>query len=102
MIPKTPRFSSPKYLAWVRELPYCVCCDEPGTDYDPIVPHHVKGVGHLSGGALKAGDQWVMPMKASHHARWHANPDYEAQWEWVARTAARAIVEIAEGRLDLG
>lgn len=101
MFPKEYRWASPLYLAWIRKQPFCCCCGENGTTDDPIIPHHIKGVGHLSGGGLKAGDNWAMPMKASHHVRWHQHPNYDIQWEWVARVLAVALVDIAEGRLTL-
>ena len=100
MIPKTPRFASPKYLNWIRELP-CVVCGLHGHDNDQIVPHHIKGIGHHSGAGLKAGDHLAMPMHATCHAAWHQNPDYGAQMGWVMQTATKALVEIIEGRLQV-
>jgi len=97
---KIQRFSSIKYLNWVKQQP-CVVCGDVGRSDDQIVPHHVKGIGNFSGAGLKAGDHVAMPMHAICHAEWHTHPDYMAQWAWLARTASRALVEIAEGRLVL-
>ena len=99
-IPKNPRFASPKYLNWVRELP-CVVCGMHGHDNDQIVAHHAIGIGHMRGIGIKTPDSWAVPMHATCHAAWHQHPDYDAQRDWVMRTATRAIVEIAEGRLRL-
>lgn len=100
MIPKSPRFSSPKYLTWIRTRP-CACCGESGTDHDPVVAHHLIGTGHLRGIGLKTPDSLAIPMKATHHQLWHTHPDYEQQWQWVALTLNAALIDIAEGRLSI-
>lgn len=101
---KQSRLELPKYIKWIRTLE-CVVCGEPGHDNNQIVPHHIKGVGHLSGGGLKAGDEWAMPMHKLCHDRFHIEAlkygymivhgkvDVADQWEWVARTLARAVQE---------
>lgn len=95
MFPKHQRFSSPVYIRWVKEQP-CVNCDAPA----PSDPHHVKGVGNFSGGGMTAGDNFAMPLCRKCHTLLHNGviPLIE-QWKWLAKTAARAIVEIIEGRL---
>lgn len=81
-------FRSPKYLAWVKQQP-CVMCGEPSDD-----AHHIKGVGHLSGVGMKAPDTFTMPVCRPHHDEIHRTPELWAnQWEWVARTLARAVSE---------
>ena len=90
---KQPRLELPDYIKWVKSLE-CICCGEQGNEHDPMDVHHLIGIGGISmGTATKAPDQWAVPFKRSHHRRWHDNPDYGMQWEWVARTLARAVEE---------
>ncbi|WP_051222302.1 DUF968 domain-containing protein [Neptunomonas japonica] len=91
MAAKQKAFRSPKYLKWVKSLPCCMCF---GNADDP---HHIKGVGHLSGGSMTAPDNFVMPMCRNCHAEMHRNPElWPDQWEYVARTLAQAISEGVE------
>ena len=81
-----PRWRSRKYLDWVKTLP-CVICGARADD-----PHHITGIGHLGGMGTKAPDQFVMPVCRPHHDEIHRDPNlWPDQWEWVARTLARAI-----------
>jgi len=94
---KQPRWENKDYIKWVCTQD-CVVCGEPGYRNNQIVPHHIKGIGHLSGAGLKAGDNWAMPMHKFCHDGWHGdchiNQDIlENQWEWVARTLAKAVEE---------
>ena len=90
---KQKRWEDPDYIKWVCEQ-VCSCCQEPGTEYDPMDPHHLIGIGGISMGmGTKAPDQWAMPLKRSCHIRWHQKPNYEIQYEWVARTLAKAVEE---------
>ncbi len=100
---KRSHWESENYIKWVCTQ-NCVVCGEPGHESNQIVPHHIKGIGHLSGAKLKAPDQWAMPMHAICHTQWHGdskiNQDLlEQQWEWVARTLAKAV---EEGVLKVG
>lgn len=89
-----PRWRSRKYLDWVKTLP-CVMCGAPADD-----PHHIKGIGNLSGAGLTAPDGYALPVCRSHHEEIHQNPDlWPMQFEWVARTLNRAL---AEGVLVVG
>ena len=83
---------SPKYLKWVRTQP----CEMCGDGYSKKEAHHIKGVGNLSGGALKAPDLFTMSLCEDFgkncHQEMQNNPDlWPMQWEMVARTLARAI-----------
>lgn len=54
--------------------------------------HHFKGTGGMSGVALKAPDDWAMPLCFSCHAHLHQNMDramVTRQWEWMDRTRAK-------------
>ena len=94
MIPKTNPFRSQVYKAWIKTQP-CVACGAPSDD-----PHHLKGVGHLSGAGMTAPDTYLMPMCRGCHAAVHTAPEYwPHQWEWVARTLSKAI---AEGVFKIG
>lgn len=54
--------------------------------------HHIKGVGNFSGVAMKAPDQYTMPLCRSCHTAMHNNHDHwERQWEFVTRTLGKAI-----------
>jgi hypothetical protein len=83
MIPKPIRWESPKYEAYVRNLP-CIICG------GPAEPHHAKGIGGLSGVGLKAPSWAVMPLCRLCHESQHRNPT-EEQWEYIARTLGRAV-----------
>lgn len=88
MIPKTKPIRLPAYKKWIKTLP-CVICGAPADD-----PHHLKGVGHLSGGGLTAPDTYLMPTCRGCHNSIHATPEYwSQQWEWVARTLSKAIAD---------
>jgi hypothetical protein len=99
---KTKRLESKIYRDWVCTLD-CVICGAPGYAEDQIVAHHMKGVGYLSGVSLRAGDEWSIPMHVTCHTEWHQAQITELtmQWEWVARTQARAIAAILAGDLVL-
>lgn len=80
------RWRSDLYLRWVASLPCARCKYEQG-----VQAHHFKGVGHMSGMALKAPDYWTMPLCATCHAQLHRSMtrrEYGAQYEWAARTMA--------------
>jgi hypothetical protein len=88
MIPKTKPYRSEAYKAWIKTQP-CVMCGAPADD-----PHHLKGVGNLSGAGLTAPDTYLMPMCRGCHTYIHEDPGYWTdQWEWVARTLSKAISE---------
>ena len=102
---KQTRWENKKYIKWVCTQD-CVVCGEPGYSDNQIVPHHIKGIGHLSGGALKAGDNWAMPMHVKCHNYFHHEVlkdgygwvngnviDTTHQYKWVARTLAKAVEE---------
>lgn len=80
------RWRSRKYLDWVKAQP-CVICGAPADD-----PHHLVGLGGLSGMGLTAPDQYVMPVCRFHHDEIHRTPElWPHQWEWITRTLAKAI-----------
>ncbi len=97
---KQIRWKSKKYLKWILTLP-CVDCKKEGWEDNQIVPHHIHGIGNLSGIGQKAGDEWAMPMHVTCHTYFHQHPDHKSQWEWIAGTQAKAIVAIANGELKL-
>jgi len=79
--------SYPKYLAYVRTLPCCVC-NKPG----PSEPHHIKGVGGFSGAGLKAPDYASMPMCATCHREMHDHGEgRNAQAIYAIRTIGLAV-----------
>lgn len=85
---KTRPFRSAAYKAWVKSLPCCNCA-APADD-----PHHIKGVGNLSGAGLAAPDTYLMPMCRGCHSWIHTTPEaWPMQWEWIARTLAKAVDE---------
>ena len=97
---KTQRWESKKYRDWICTLPSVISGQE-GWEDNQIVPHHIHGVGNLSGMGEKASDEWCMPMLVTEHTYWHKHPDHQAQWEWVSRIQAKAILAIANGELKL-
>ncbi len=81
------RWRCEQYLRWVASLPCSACSSEEG-----VQAHHFKGTGKLSGAALKAPDDWAMPLCADCHRALHTTwtrPQMARQWEWVARTRAQ-------------
>lgn len=93
--PKHKRFESKAYIKWVLTQD-CVMCGQPGHEHNQIVPHHLIGIGGIAmGTGTKAGDEWAMPAHKLCHDAWHADKDrdYQAQWEWAARTLTNAIEE---------
>ena len=92
---KYSRLKSLRYLNWIRDQP-CINCGAP----EPSDPHHIKGVGHFSGGGLTAPDSHAMPLcRGCHEALHKGHIPLEAQWSWLARTATKGIVELLEGRM---
>jgi len=88
MFPKTKRWTSEKYLAWIRKQP-CIICGIPGAE-----PHHLKGAGGMSGTGMKAPDWATMPLCHPCHRMMHEVPAvWPDQWEYIARTLGRAINE---------
>lgn len=84
---KQNRWKSQKYIDYVKTLP-CVIC---GKDSEP---HHIKGIGNMSGGSLKAPDWTCQPMCHIHHIEMHSNMDlWDNQWEYIARTLGQAITD---------
>lgn len=68
----------------------CSVCGNPS----PNDPHHLIGVGGMSGMGLKAPDTMLMPLCHADHMALHAKPSmWPAQWEWIARTMGKAIEE---------
>lgn len=82
------RYRNRKYIDWIKTQPCCMCMVL-GVD-----PHHLKGVGHMSGTGLTAPDTFAMPLCRPHHDEMHASPElWPDQWEYIARTLARAVEE---------
>lgn len=83
------KYENKKYLEWVRKQPCCLC-KFPGPNH----PHHIKGVGYLSGVGLKAPDWATMPLCLSCHNSIHRidnKINLNIQWEWLARTLGKAV-----------
>lgn len=86
---KTPRYKNPAYLAWVKSLPCAMTGQEPAGD-----PHHLIGIGGMSGTGLTAPDWAAMPLTREAHDRMHREPElWHGQWEMIARTLGKAIDE---------
>jgi len=85
--PKQKRWKSEKYLKWIREQP-CWYCD------NKAEPHHLKGVGYMSGVGLKAPDWATVPMCRLCHSAFHKDSSlWPDQWEMIVRTLGKAISE---------
>lgn len=83
-----PRWECRAYLDWVKTQP-CMMTGLPADD-----PHHIIGVGGLSGMALTAPDWAAMPLTRGAHDQIGEDSELWAQqWEWVARTLGKAIEE---------
>ncbi len=88
------RLRNTDYLKWVASLPCCAC----GLESD-VVAHHFKSRGMMSGTALKAPDQWVMPLCPACHTRFHSGDKamMKQQFEWVSKTLALFFEKMAGG-----
>lgn len=84
--PKNKQWRSPKYLAWVRKQPCCIC-GKPDS-----VAHHIIGCGNMGGMGMKAPDWATMSLCVSHHQKMHLFHDMQGdQFEYITRTLGRAI-----------
>jgi hypothetical protein len=83
MIPKPTRYKNEKYEKWLRGQP-CLICGAPGES------HHLKGVGNMSGGALKAPSWAVMCLCHTCHLAQHYKPTSD-QWELICRQIGRGV-----------
>jgi len=88
MLPKPKRWKSKKYEDWVKTQ-VCIVCG------NPAEPHHIKGVGNMSGGGLKSPSWACMPLCHEHHMEMHSMDTLMllSQWEFIARTLGAAIDE---------
>ncbi|MBA3031000.1 MAG: DUF968 domain-containing protein [Desulfobacteraceae bacterium] len=77
-------YRSQKYHVWLKKQE-CIRCGNPDT-----TPHHIKGIGHLSGCALRAPDWAQMPLCIPCHEEVQKMVPIE-QWEWALRTLGQAI-----------
>ena len=85
---KQKPYRNRKYLDWVKRQP-CVMCHAPADD-----PHHIIGVGRMSGMGTTAPDSMAIPLCRHHHDEIHRTPElWDQQWEWVARTLDNALRE---------
>lgn len=90
---KRKAFRSRRYLDWVKAQD-CVMCGAPADD-----PHHIKGVGHMSGAGMTAPDSMAMPVCRPCHDEILRTPELWAQqWEWVAKTLDKAL---SDGALEV-
>ena len=92
------RWRCEDYLRWVASHE-CSCCHAEFA----VQAHHFKGLGGMSGAALKAPDHWTMPLCADCHRDLHerwGRVAYQRQWEWSARTMGDFISRMARGLGD--
>lgn len=80
------------YREWVASLRSAMSGE------GPCECHHIKGIGHLSGGSMKAPDQFSMPWTDEEHRNFHDGRTHPSvawvQWEYVARTQGLFIGEL--------
>ena len=87
MFPKQIAWRSKKYLDWIKTQPCLKCGRE-------AEPHHLKGIGHMSGASQKAPDWTSIPLCHEHHMEMHSDTSlWDEQWEMIARTLGQAINE---------
>lgn len=87
MFQKNKIWKSKKYTDWIKEQP-CYVCGAPSE------PHHLKGIGCMSGAGMKAPDWATMPLCRTHHDEMHQSSEqWEEQWEMIVRTLGKAIDE---------
>lgn len=78
------RWRCREYLEWEETLPCANCGSEAGS-----TAHHFIGEGNMRGMAVKAPDDWTMPLCSVCHTKIHGRrggPLRRNQYEWVART----------------
>jgi len=87
MFQKLKPWRSEPYLDWIRSRP-CLACDS----QPPAEPHHIIGVGGMSGMGMKAPDWAVIPLCRECHNEMHDEPGtWFAQWQMIVRTLGAAI-----------
>ena len=92
MIPKQKRWRCPKYLAWVRTRPCCLCGGQANA------AHHLIGMWGMSGMGLKAPDSMAIPVcdgpGDTCHRKIHASKELQQlQPEWIEQTLRDAVIE---------
>lgn len=90
--PKTPR--DPKYLAFIRSKPCCIC-DKPAE------PHHESGLGDSGGMALKCSDYFAIPLCRFHHDQ-RDGLGFESFWMWsdIHQRIMNFLIEYAQKQDD--
>lgn len=78
MFPKENRIRDPEHLSWIRTLP-CLKCFESGNDLPAGVAHHIT-IGAKRSMALKAGDDFLLPVCFGHHHALHTGKGESSFW----------------------
>ncbi len=80
---RRPREKNDGHLAFIRELPCCVCLKAGPSD-----PAHLRSASsrhgkRSTGMGEKASDKWTVPLCREHHDAQHARGDEQAWWAEV-------------------
>lgn len=87
MFQKIKPWKSESYLEWIRSQPCEQCNNGERSD-----PHHLIGVGSMSGVGMTAPDWAAIPLCRSCHDEMHRKSVFwDYQWELISRTLGRAI-----------
>lgn len=88
---KKKAFRSRLYLSNIKTQD-CKWCFAPADE-----PHHIKGIGNLSGAGMTAPDSAAMAMCRGCHTEMHSTPgNWPSQWDYILMTQ---LEEIRSGRL---
>ena len=75
--PKEPRIRDPKYLAWLRTRPCCICGAVDKIDACHIRSGSIAYAKRETGMAEKPDDKWAVSMCRSDHTKQHAMNELE-------------------------
>lgn len=75
---KHPRIKNEKHLAFIRELPCCVCGDNTATEAAHIRSGSPRYGKEYPGLQEKPDDKWVLPLCGKHHREQHST--HELVW----------------------
>lgn len=77
MMLKEPRVRNDRHLAFVRQLPCCVCHDNTTTEAAHVRYGCLESGKSYTGKATKPDDKWALPLCGKHHRDQHSMNEKE-------------------------
>jgi hypothetical protein len=72
MMIKRPRVKDDKHLAFIRDLPCCICGDNTTTEAAHLRSGSYRYGKPPTGGSEKPSDRWTIPLCGRHHRQQHS------------------------------